>query len=104
MRRRGRPGLLGMAARTAVITGTANAVSSSMNSRRAQSEQEAAQAAAYRRSQQQPPPQYAAPAPQQSAAPTVDLVSQLERLAALKQQGILTDQEFADQKARLLRM
>ncbi|MGB6021229.1 MAG: SHOCT domain-containing protein [Ornithinimicrobium sp.] len=103
MRRRGRPGLLGMAARTAVVAGTANAVSSSMNSRRAQSEQEAAQAAAYRQSQQ-PPAQYAAPPPQHSAAPTVDLVSQLERLAALKQQGILTDQEFADQKARLLRL
>ncbi len=100
-----------MAARTAVVAGTANAVSSSMNSRRAQSEQEATQAAAYRQSLQQTPPQYAAaplqyaaPPTQPIAAPTVDLVSQLERLAALKQQGILTEQEFADQKARLLQM
>ncbi|HSB39524.1 MAG TPA: SHOCT domain-containing protein [Gaiellaceae bacterium] len=47
--------------------------------------------------QQAPPP---APAP--AAAPQVDMVEQLERLAKLKEQGILTDEEFAAQKQKLL--
>jgi hypothetical protein len=42
------------------------------------------------------------PAPVQPAAPT-DLVTQLKELAALKEQGILTEEEFAVQKARILR-
>ncbi|MEU2027228.1 SHOCT domain-containing protein [Streptomyces sp. NPDC016469] len=94
MNRRG-PGLLGAAARTAVVAGTASAVSGRVQQRQQArfAQQEAEQYAA-----QQPPPPAASPA----AAPGEDMIGQLERLAALKQQGILTDAEFEAQKARLL--
>lgn len=46
------------------------------------------------------PPQQAAPPPQ--AAPQTDVVEQLQKLAELKQQGILTDEEFTAQKQKLL--
>jgi hypothetical protein len=66
-------------------------------------------AAAYSQAMQQaaPPPQEAyAPPPQPEYAPPApsedDVISQLERLGALHAQGILTDQEFAEQKAKLL--
>ncbi|TRV78042.1 SHOCT domain-containing protein [Streptomyces sp. 130] len=97
MNRRG-PGLIGAAARTAVIAGTASAVTGRVQQHQQTrfAQQEAEQYAA-----QQP----VAPAPQPVApppAPGGDVVGQLERLAALKQQGILTDAEFEAQKARLL--
>ncbi|WP_328898813.1 MULTISPECIES: SHOCT domain-containing protein [unclassified Streptomyces] len=97
MNRRG-PGLIGAAARTAVIAGTASAVTGRVQQHQQNrfAEQEAEQYAA-----QQPPP----PAPQPAAPPAApggDVVGQLERLAALKQQGILTEAEFEAQKARLL--
>ena len=47
-----------------------------------------------------PPPEQAPPPP--AEPPQDDVVSQLERLAALKDQGILTEEEFAAQKAKLL--
>jgi hypothetical protein len=55
----------------------------------------------YEQQQQQ---QYAqpAPAPAAAAAPAPDTVSQLKELAALKDQGILTEEEFAAQKAKIL--
>jgi hypothetical protein len=49
-----------------------------------------------------PPAPAPAPAPPAAPAPTDDTVSRLERLAALHTQGVLTDEEFAQQKARLL--
>jgi hypothetical protein len=88
--RRG-PSLLGTAARTAVIAGTATAVSGRV-------------AAA----QRAPAPAPAAPEPRQgepaAAAPvSVDeLHAQLTKLGELRQAGLLTDDEFAVQKARLL--
>ena len=42
------------------------------------------------------------PAPPPQAAPQVDMVEQLEKLAKLKEQGILTDAEFEVQKAKVL--
>jgi len=85
--------------RTAVIAGTATAVAGGVNRRQqnkyAQQDQEAAQA-------QQAPPQ-AAPAP--AAAPADDsdeLINKLKELATLKDQGILTEAEFNDQKAKIL--
>ena len=48
-----------------------------------------------------PPPQYAAPAPA-PAPPAPDPIEQLKELAELKDQGILTEAEFAAQKAKLL--
>ncbi|MFF7340410.1 SHOCT domain-containing protein [Streptomyces sp. NPDC008163] len=97
MNRRG-PGLIGAAARTAVIAGTASAVTGRVQQHQQNrfAQQEADQYAA-----QQPMP----PAPQPAAPPAAqgdDVVGQLERLAALKQQGILTEAEFEAQKARLL--
>lgn len=94
MNRRG-PGLIGAAARTAVIAGTASAVTGRVQQHQQNkfAEQEAEQYAA-----QQP----VQPAPQPAAAPGEDMIGQLERLAALKQQGILTEAEFEAQKARLL--
>jgi hypothetical protein len=85
-------------ARTAVVAGTATAVSNRVSRR--QANRWGAQDQQYEQ-QQQPPPQYAAPPP---AAPPAgeDRVQQLKDLAALKEQGILTDPEFAAEKARIL--
>ncbi|MFE5027812.1 SHOCT domain-containing protein [Streptomyces sp. NPDC056656] len=99
----GRPGLLGTIARTAVISGTASAVSNrverGMGQRdmRRQAEAQAQQQA--RADQPAPPPQPAAPP---AAPPAADRVSQLTALADLKAQGLLTDEEFAAEKARVL--
>ncbi|WP_336922860.1 SHOCT domain-containing protein [Aquipuribacter sp. SD81] len=93
-------------ARTAVISGTATRVSSGVAHRQAQrfaAEQAAAQpppapagyAPAYA-----PPP--VPPPPAAAPASTEDRLQQLERLAALRSSGILTDQEFAAEKARIL--
>jgi Short C-terminal domain len=83
-------------ARTAVIAGTATAVSGGV-SRRQEGRYEQQQAA-----QAPPPPEAAAPAPPPSAGPTPDDIEQLKQLAALKDQGILTEEEFAAQKAKIL--
>jgi hypothetical protein len=104
--RMGRPGLVGVAARTAVVAGTATAVAGGVARHQAGKQEQAAEAAAYE--QQQAGAQQAyAPPPQ--AAPdeggvSDDTVAQLERLGKLKQEGILTDEEFAAQKAKLLGM
>jgi hypothetical protein len=107
----GRPGLVGTMARTAVVAGTATAVSGGMQRRAAGRAEEQAQAEAYQQQQQEWEAQQAAAqqaaAQQAAAAPPPapagdDVVSKLERLAALQQQGILTPDEFATQKARIL--
>ncbi|SBN63429.1 Short C-terminal domain-containing protein [Curtobacterium sp. 9128] len=95
-RRFGRPGLLGMAARTAVVAGTATAVSGAVMGHQQRAAQERADADAYELEQTA---QTAPPAP---APGTGDLMGELERLGALRQQGLLTDQEFATAKQRLL--
>ncbi len=86
------PGLIRGVARTAVIAGTATAVSNRVSRRQAE-----------RWSQESPQyydePTYAEPAP---AAPTDPVVIQLQNLAELRNQGILTDAEFAAQKSRIL--
>jgi hypothetical protein len=52
---------------------------------------------------QQPPPQYQQPPPAPAASPdTGDMIEQLQQLAALKDQGVLTEAEFAAQKSRIL--
>jgi len=88
------PGLMRGVARTAVVAGTATAVSNRVSRRQANrwSAQEEAQYA-----QQAPAqPQYAAP------PPADDMATQLRELADLHAQGILTDEEFAAQKAKIL--
>jgi hypothetical protein len=93
-------------ARTAVVAGTATAVSNRVSRRQAnrwsdQSEQqyyEQQGRAAEQQAYAQPAP---APAPA-PAAPAVDPIAQLKELAELKAQGILTDAEFDAQKAKIL--
>ncbi len=87
------PGLLRGMARTAVIAGTATGVSNRVSRRQGQrwAEQDAP---AYQ--EQAPPP------PQPAAVAAPDPIEQLKELGALHEQGILTDEEFAAQKAKLL--
>jgi hypothetical protein len=87
------PGLLGGIARTAVVAGTATAVSNRVSRRQANRW-------AQQEQQQYAQPQYEQAPPPPPAAP--DTVSQLKELADLKAQGILTDAEFAAQKAKIL--
>jgi glucose dehydrogenase len=105
----GRRGVVGMAARTAVVAGTATAVAGGVAHHQAAKQEQRDEAAAYEQQQQQEqqaPQQQAYAAPQQAYAPAPavsdDTVAQLERLGKLKQEGILTDEEFAAQKAKLL--
>ncbi|HLH82319.1 MAG TPA: SHOCT domain-containing protein [Trebonia sp.] len=97
------PRLLRGAARTAVIAGTATAVSNRVSRRQANrwAQQEEAQDAREQPYQQQPAP-VPAQAPAAGAAAAKDPVTQLKELAELKSQGFLTDAEFQAQKAKIL--
>jgi Short C-terminal domain len=95
------PGLLRGVARTAVIAGTATTVSNRVSRRQAQKWQSQG---TYPSDQAAAAPQPAAPVQPQSAPAAPDMVQQLKDLADLKDQGILTDEEFAAQKARILNM
>jgi Short C-terminal domain len=88
--RRG-PGLVGMAARTAVVAGTATAVSGRVARRQHAKYDEQAAAA----------PE-AAQAPLEAAPAEPDYMAELEQLAQLKAQGILTDEEFEAKKKQVL--
>ena len=90
------PGLIRGVARTAVVAGTATAVSNRVSRRQANrwADQEQQQY------EQQPQQQYAPPPPAAPAAP--DPMAQLKELGELHAQGILTDEEFAAQKAKIL--
>jgi hypothetical protein len=91
------PGLLRGVARTAVIAGTATSVSNRVSRRQANRwEQQDQQQYAQQEQYAPPPPPAAAPAP----AP--DPIEQLKQLGALHEQGILTDEEFSAQKAKIL--
>jgi Tfp pilus assembly protein FimV len=130
MRRRGmvgRPGggLIGTMATTAVVVGTAKATSNAMDRHAAgkQQEAEAQQAAVDSQAQLQQQqyemqqmqqqmaamqqqaaaqPQQYAPAPAPAAAPSNDMMAQLQQLAQMKDAGILTEEEFQAAKAKLL--
>ena len=98
------PGLLRGVARTAVVAGTATAVSNRVSRRQANRWQQQSDASAYQQQPQYyeapPPPQYAEPAPAPAAEP--DPIEQLQRLAVLRDQGILTEEEFSAEKAKIL--
>lgn len=106
-RRMGRPGLLGTVARTAVIAGTARATTNAMDR---SSQRRAAEQQAY--ADQQAAEQQAAMArqfaAQQEVAPPTsgssgdDLIAKLQQLGQLHQSGVLSDEEFAAAKAKLL--
>ena len=91
------PGLLRGMARTAVVAGTATAVSNRVSRR--QANRWSQQGGYAEEPQQQYEP---APAPPAAAPPAADPIEQLKQLAELKNQGILTDEEFAAQKAKIL--
>jgi hypothetical protein len=102
------PGLLRGVARTAVVAGTATAVSGRVQRRQAErfagrdAQIAADRQQAYEQQAAPPPPvARAEPAPP-VAAGTSDTISQLKDLADLKAQGILTEEEFAAQKAKIL--
>lgn len=114
IRRIGRPGLIGLAARTAVVAGTATAVSGHMQNKQQQKAQGQYEQEQYQAAQQQAQidaaaqkaaaqyAQPAAPAPAAAPAGGVDVVAELQKLAALKDAGVLDDAEFAAAKAKLL--
>jgi len=123
-RRRGRPGLMGTMARTAVVAGTATVVAGSVSQHgqqkaaqqqqaaAAQQQQEAAQqqamidqAAAQAAAQTAAQLQAQQPAPQPAAPPATapeDRMAKIKELGEMKSQGLLTDEEFAAEKARIL--
>jgi putative oligomerization/nucleic acid binding protein len=90
-------GLIGGIARTAVASGTWTAVSNRVSRRQANRWAEQDQQQYYQQAGPYQQPVAAAPAP---AAP--DPIQQLKDLASLKEQGILTEEEFAAQKAKIL--
>lgn len=107
-------GLIGGMARTAVVAGTATAVSNRVSRRQAgrwaaqdqqqyEHEQYQQQQAQQQYQQQYAPPPPPPPAPAAPAGSgTDDMIAQLEKLGQLKAAGILTDAEFEAQKAKLL--
>ncbi|HMK09950.1 MAG TPA: SHOCT domain-containing protein [Acidimicrobiales bacterium] len=121
-------GLIGGMARTAVVAGTATAVSNRVSRRQANRWAEKDQAAAYNEMYAQPQyaqpqyaqpqyvqpqpqyvqpqpqytQQYAAPPPPPAPAAAPDLSAQLQQLAGLRAQGVLSEEEFAAAKAKLL--
>jgi len=119
-RRMGRPGLLGTAARTAVVAGTATAVvgvvhrheeskgdqQAALDQQQADLQQQQAALAQQQaaQAQQQQSAQVPAQVPAQQAAPMSDSdrLDKIKELGQMRDQGLLTDQEFASEKARLL--
>jgi Short C-terminal domain len=96
------PGLLRGVARTAVVAGTASAVSGRVQRRQAERFADRDAQIAVQRQQayrQQVTPQPAAPPPGGNSA---DVIDQLRALGELKAQGVLTEEEFAAQKLKLL--
>lgn len=99
-------GLLRGVARTAVISGTATAVSNRVSRRQANRWEQQAQAEAYQQQQAAgyaaPPPQQYAPPPPAPAPAADDTLEKLTQLGQLKAAGVLTEEEFAAQKAKIL--
>ena len=98
-----RAGIVGMAARTAVVAGTATAVSGRVQRR--QQEKYASQDQAAYDQQMAAQQQVAAPPPQQAAPASGggdDVVAQIEQLSQLHNSGVLNDEQFEAAKAKLL--
>jgi len=102
------PGLLRGMARTAVVAGTASAVSGRVQRRQAEKfatrDQQimANRAQGWEQGMEQAAPQQYAAAPPPPAPAAADPIAQLKELGELHAQGILTDEEFATQKAKIL--
>lgn len=107
MRRRGmarpaRPSLVGTAARTAVVVGTASAVSGRMAAGQAARAQQPAPGPSAVPATDVAPAEQVAPATPSPAGLSDAVFEQLKQLAELRDAGVLTDDEFAQQKAKLL--
>lgn len=102
------PGLVRGMVRTAAVVGTATATRNVVNRRQAEKNVRAYANAVEESYPTQAQPVYVQPtqAPSPTAAPMMeeDVITKLERLGALRAQGILTEEEFAIQKANLLGM
>jgi len=106
-RRIGRPGLIGLAARTAIVAGTASATVGAVNRHQANKARQQYEAGQYEQQQYVPVPapaqEPAAPAAAPQAAPGGnDLVSRIKELGDLHESGVLTDKEFEAAKSKLL--
>jgi hypothetical protein len=99
-------GLIGGMAKTAVVAGTATAVSGRVSRRQANrwAAQQPAPEPPPQQYQQPPPLAYAPPPPPQEApaADAPDMLEQLQKLGELRAAGVLTEDEFAAQKAKIL--
>jgi hypothetical protein len=103
------PGLVRGMARTAAVVGTATATRNAVNRRQADKNAQAYTQAMNTAAAQPAPQQEVAPPPEElytpaayAPSPEEDMIDQLERLGALKAQGLLTDEEFAAAKSKLL--
>jgi hypothetical protein len=96
-------GLIGGMARTAVVAGTATAVSNRVSRRQANrwSAQQEPAPPPQQQYQEPPPPAYAPPPPP-PADDGPDMLDQLQKLGELRDAGVLTEAEFAAQKAKIL--
>lgn len=113
-RRRGRPGLMGTMARTAVIAGTATAVSGGMRRSAAEKSAQQQQLAASEQQQAAAQQQAAidlavaqsraeqAAAPPPPIAPADDRMTKIRELGQMKADGLLTEEEFAAEKSKIL--
>jgi hypothetical protein len=99
MRRRG-PGLVRGVARTAVVAGTATAVSGRVARRQAAKFEQKDQAA-YEQ-QQAAPEQVAEPAYAEASPAEPDVADEIRQLGELKDQGLITEEEFAAKKKQIL--
>ena len=98
-------GLIGGMARTAVVAGTATAVSNRVSRRQANrwSAQQEPAPPPQQQYQEPPPPAYAPPPPPPPPADDgPDMLDQLQKLGELRAAGVLTEAEFAAQKAKIL--
>jgi hypothetical protein len=94
------PGLLRGVARTAVVAGTASAVSNRVSRRQAQRWAQEDQSAYPQQAYAQPT--YAEPAAAPQASPETDAIEQLTKLGQLRDSGVLTEEEFQAEKAKIL--
>jgi ribonuclease D len=92
-------GLIGGIARTAVVAGTATAVSNRVSRRQGNRWAANDQQQAYEQQQADAPPP---PPPQPQAPAETDMLTQLQQLGELRSAGVLTEEEFAAQKAKIL--
>jgi hypothetical protein len=98
------PGLVRGMARTAAVVGTATATRNAVNRRQADKNVAAYSHAVEQTYAEAPPVQYVEVMPPAAPAADEDVITQLERLGSLKAQGLLTEEEFTVQKAKLLGM